>query len=203
MPPHATPIAAPPAEPERPAVPRLGGVLRRLRTAQGLTLQQLAAASGVSVGMLSQIERDRANPSLRVLCQVRDALGASMSELFDDAPRAQADPAFVCRAGHRPQLDLGYLRKELLSHSKPGHLQLMVLVLPPGAASGTLATPHEKGGLVLEGALVLTVENEAATLAEGDSFLFDGTKPHLFRNPGAAEARVLWVTAAPRHDRQL
>lgn len=191
-------------EPDRPSpIPGLGRVLKRLRAARGLTLQQLAVASGVSVGMLSQIERDRANPSLRVLCQVRDALGASMGELFADAPAPRADPGFVCRASSRPRLDLGYMHKELLSHTKPGALQLMVLVLPPGATSGTLATPHEKGGLVLEGTLVLTVADEAATLGEGDSFLFDATEPHTFRNPGSTEARILWVMAPPRHDRHL
>ena len=186
-----------------PPIPGLGGTLKRLRVAKGFTLQQLAVASGVSVGMLSQIERDRANPSLRVMCQVRDALGASMGELFAETRAPHADPAFVCRAGDRPRLDLGYMHKELLSHTKPGALQLMVLVLPPEGASGTLATPHEKGGLVLDGALVLTVAGETAVLAEGDGFLFDGTQPHAFRNPGAAAARVLWVMAPPRHDRQL
>lgn len=184
-------------------MPRVGGTLRRLRVARGLTLQQLAGLSGVSVGMLSQIERDRANPSLRVLCQVRDALGASMSELFDETPSPRTDPAFVCRAADRPQLELGYMRKELLSHTRPGALQLMVLVVPPGSTSDTLATPHEKGGMVLDGALVLTVAGETAVLRDGDSFLFDGTQPHSFRNPGAAPARILWVMAAPRHDRQL
>ena len=188
---------------DRPAVPRLGTTLRQLRIAKKLTLQQVSALSGVSVGMLSQIERDRANPSLRVLCQVRDALGASMGELFDETPARRTDPAFVCRATGRPQLELGYMRKELLSHTRPGALQLMVLVIPPGSTSDTLASPHEKGGMVLGGALVLTVAGETAVLAEGDSFLFDGTQPHVFRNPGTAAARILWVMAPPRHDRQL
>lgn len=203
MPPNPAPSLPTEDHDRTPPSPGLGGTLRQLRVAKGLTLQQLAALSDVSVGMLSQIERDRANPSLRVLCQVRDALGASMGELFSEARAPRADPDFVCRAGDRPWLDLGYMHKELLSHTKPGALQLMILVLPPGSTSGTLASPHEKGGLVLDGALVLTVGGEASFLGEGDSFLFDGTQPHVFRNPGAAEARVLWVMAPPRHDRQL
>jgi len=190
--------------PERATVvPRLGATMRRLRVTKRLTLQQLAMISGVSVGMLSQIERDRANPSLRVLCQVRDALGASMADLFAETPVSQADPDFVCRADSRPQLELGYVRKELLSRTKPGGLQLMILILPPHSASGTLTTPHEKGGMVLEGALVLTVAGEDATLHEGDSFLFDGTEPHTFRNPQPTPAHILWVMAAPRQERHL
>ena len=184
-------------------MPRLGKTIRRLRLARGMTLQDLAGTSGVSVGMLSQIERDMANPSLRVLSQVRDALGASMGELFAEQPGEPADPPFVCRAANRPRLAFGLLRKELLAHSKPGHLQLMVLILPPGASSGELTTPHEKAGLVLEGSAVLAVRGEAAVLQAGDSFLFDGADIHSLRNPGPATCRVLWVMAAPRVERHL
>jgi transcriptional regulator with XRE-family HTH domain len=191
-------------DPRRPAsIPLLGATIRRLRLAKSLTLQELADASGVSVGMLSQIERDLANPSLRVLCQVRDALGASMGELFADASREPADPDFVVRAQNRRQLELGYLHKELLSPAGQGNTQLMILVLPPHAASGQLRSPHEKGGMVLEGALYLSVAGEEALLQSGDSFLFDGTEQHSFRNASHSETRVLWVMAPPRAERHL
>lgn len=203
IPASAAPASAAPSAASPSGMPGLGASMRRLRLARKLTLQQLAGLAGVSVGMLSQIERDRANPSLRVLCQVRDALGASMGELFADVPAPRSDPAFVCRASHRPQRQFGSIHKELLSQTRPGTLQLMILVLPPHSESGALATPHEKGGMVLEGTAVLTVAGETAALAQGDSFLFDGTAPHTLRNPDDTPARVLWVMAPPRHDRQL
>ena len=180
-------------------VPRVGGTIRRLRLAKSMTLQGLADASGVSVGMLSQIERDRANPSLRVLSQVRDALGASISALFEESDAPPADPAFVCRVTARPQLELGYLHKELLSRRRAGGLQLMILHVPPHGTSGdqTFTAPFEKGGLVMEGSLVLTVGDELALLHEGDSFLFDGVVAHSFRNPADEPARVLWIVGAP------
>ena len=181
---------------------RVGATIRRLRLAKSLTLQELADASGVSVGMLSQIERDRANPSLRVLSQVRDALGASISALFEEAAPAEAglgDPSFVCRADARPRLELGYLHKELLSRRRAGGLQLMILNIPPLGTSGdqAISAPYEKGGMVMEGALALTVGGEEALLREGDSFLFDGALPHSLRNPADRQARILWVVGAP------
>ncbi len=186
-------------------VPRVGEAIRRLRQVKGMTLQELALASGVSVGMLSQVERDRANPSLRVLTQIRIALGASVSELFEDAEPAAADPTFVRRAERRGWLELGYLSKELLSPGKPENLQFMILHIPPGGTSGDqpLSYPAEKGGMLLEGIIELTVKNQAVTLREGDSFLFDSLDPHSFRNPTEASARVLWIIGAVRVERHL
>lgn len=170
-----------------------------------MSLQELAVASGVSVGMLSQIERDRANPSLRVLTQIRHALGAPINALFTDEPQPLPDPDFVRRANRRPTLELGYLSKELLSSGPPHNLQFMILHITPHGTSGDqpLSYPAEKGGMVLEGELWLKVGEEEAHLLEGDSFLFDSALPHSFRNPTDAIVKVLWIIGAVRVDRHL
>lgn len=176
----------------------VGGRLRRLRHERNLSLQDLATAAGVSVGMLSQIERDRANPSLRLLTQIRIALGVPLSQLFDDTEPRPADPAFVRRADRRGWLDLGYISKELLSPTVPNHLQFMILHVPPHGTSGDqpLSYPAEKGGMVLRGELMLKVNDEEVALREGDSFLFNSVDPHSFRNPADDPAQVLWIIGA-------
>ena len=186
------------ASPVEPAVmPHVGRAIRALRHGKGMTLQELAVAASVSVGMLSQIERDQANPSLRILSQLRTALGAPISALFEEPRAAPRDAAFVRRADHRPWLDLGYLKKELLSPGGPQSLKFMILHIPPfGSSDKPMSYPAEKGGLVLEGELVLTVGGTEARLAEGDSFLFDSMDPHAFRNPLDVPARVLWIMGA-------
>jgi transcriptional regulator with XRE-family HTH domain len=187
------------------AIPRVGAVIRGLRQDKGMTLQALAAASGVSSGMLSQIERDLANPSLRVLSQIRAALGAPISALFAETPPAPKDPAFVRRADQRPWLDLGYISKELLSPGGPQQLKFMILHVPARGDSGAqpMSYPAEKGGMVLEGELVLSVDGTEATLREGDSFLFDSLNPHSFRNPLDRGARVLWIMGAATVDTRV
>jgi transcriptional regulator with XRE-family HTH domain len=186
------------AELDRDKVPRVGATIRSLRQEKGMTLHALAAASGVSAGMLSQIERDLANPSLRVLSQVRNALGAPISALFQETPQAVRDAPFVRRADKRPWLELGYISKELLSPGGPQNLQFMILHIPPRGTSGAepLSYPAEKGGMVLEGQLVLSVNGQEALLQEGDSFLFDSLHPHSFVNPLDRGARVLWIMGA-------
>ena len=184
---------------------RVGSVIRRLRREKGMSLQELAAASGVSVGMLSQVERDLANPSLRVLTGIRRALGAEVSDLFQEPPRLQQDPDFVRRASRRPRLDLGHLSKELLSSGGHHNLQFMILHIEPDGSSGEapLRYPAEKGGMILSGNLILRVGEDEAHLTEGDSFVFDSSAPHSFRNPGQDIAKVLWIIGAVQIDRHL
>lgn len=188
-----------------PKLPQVGSRIKELRRAKKMSLQELAVASGVSVGMLSQIERDRANPSLRVLTQIRHALGAPINALFSDEVQPPPDPDFVRRASRRPTLELGYLSKELLSSGGPHHLQFMILHITPHGTSGDqpLSYPAEKGGMILEGELWLRVGEEEAHLSEGDSFLFDSSLPHSFRNPTDAVVKVLWIIGAVRVDRHL
>jgi transcriptional regulator with XRE-family HTH domain len=187
----------------------VGETLRRLRTRKGLSLKDLAARSGVSVGMISQVERGLANPSIRLLTSLRRALNVSMQELFgespDDAGTAGPDPDFVRRLANRPEINLGDLQKSLLTPGSRQHLQLMILKLGPRAESGgrALSYPAEKGGLVLQGQVTLKVGDVESVLHEGDSFVFDSAVPHSLRNVSDQPAEVLWVIGAVQFDRHL
>ena len=196
------------ARPLDSAKSKLGANLRELRKKQGLSLQKLAEASGVSVGMISQVERGLANPSVRLLTSLRRALNISMQELFgerNEDGNALDAPNFVRRLANRPKIDLGTLRKELLTPPNRQHLQIMILHIEPGGESGShaLSYPAEKGGMVLSGEVVLTVENEAAELKSGDSFVFDSALPHSVRNSSNAPAEILWIIGAVQFDRHL
>ncbi|MBX3596374.1 MAG: cupin domain-containing protein [Rhizobiaceae bacterium] len=186
----------------------VGAILRRLRHQMGWSLRELAQSSGVSVGMISQIERDMANPSVRVLTAIRRALNAPVSAVFQDVqPQVKnpSEPNFVRRADQRPVLELGSLRKELLTSSGHHNLQIMILHIRPGGHSGdtALSYPAEKGGMVLSGELLLTVDGKEARLKEGDSFVFDSALEHSFSNPTNKLTQVMWIIGAVQLDRHL
>jgi transcriptional regulator with XRE-family HTH domain len=187
----------------------LGATLRAARQARGMSIQELAAQSGVSVGMISQLERGRANPSMRLLTALRRALNISMQELFGESGDMHNgptyEPDFVRRAADRPVIDLGNLRKELLTSGGRQNLQIMLLKIEPGGHSGgnALAYPAEKGGLVLSGEVALSVNGREAILRAGDSFTFDSAQPHSIRNDRLAHAEVIWIIGAVRFDRHL
>lgn len=188
--------------------PGVGTTLRRLRKQQGLSLQALAASSGVSVGMISQVERGLANPSIRLLTSLRRALNVSMQDLFGDTPEEvddTVDPDFIRRRANRPVIDLGAVRKELLTPSDRHNLQVMIVHIEPGGHSGgkSLSYPAEKGGVVLSGSVVLNVDDHAIALETGDSFVFDSLRPHSLRNISTEPAEILWIIGAVQFDRHL
>ncbi len=174
-----------------------------------MTLKDLAAEAGISVGMASQVERGLANPSLRILEGLRAALRVALTDLLEPGPvhpvpaSATFDPKsvlppqeFVRRAAHRPQLEVGLqgMRKELLSPSGDHAIQFMMIDLPPGAtADEVMVGPGEKAGLVMTGRIMLSVGTRLAELGEGDSFQFDSNQTHWVRNPGTDTARILWI----------
>jgi transcriptional regulator with XRE-family HTH domain len=179
----------------------LGFRLRDIRRRRSLTLQELSQASGVSVGMLSQIERGLSSPSIRTLQRVSEALEVPIGWFFSTARDTADGPAWVLRRTARQVLALGGqgVTKELLSPPGIGAIELLLVTVEPGGSSGTAPYTHagEDAGLVLEGTLRLEVAGEPCALGAGDSFRFVSTLPHRFENPGPVRAVVLWALTPP------
>jgi len=202
--PSVSPPALPATAPTRHTV---GQRLRHIRREQHLSLKTLAAQAEVSVGMISQIERDQVNPSIRVLEKLRLALHVPLSALLEDGDASGQQNAvpvvqeFVRRADQRPRFRVGDkgLLKELLSPPGNHSLQVMTILLPAHARSEEILLGQgEKAGLVLEGVIALTVAHRQTLLSEGDSFQFSSAIPHGVANPTDAPARVLWIISTER-----
>ena len=176
----------------------VGARLRALRIEQGLSVNELAMRAGVSVGTVSQVERNKSNPSVRILERLRQALSVPLTALLEEDD-AVSDPVagdFVRKAAERPLFDVGKhgMQKELLSPHGDHDLKMMIILLPAGAGSDeVLVGVGEKAGLVLEGTVVLDVGDRSAVLRAGDSFQFKSTVPHSVRNESSEMARVLWI----------
>ncbi|NTH49176.1 cupin domain-containing protein [Agrobacterium rhizogenes] len=181
----------------------LGARLRHFRTKRDLTIAQLAALAGVSSGIISQIERGSANPSVKTLQRIRRALGVNLWEFLEDTqsnsatkerpPRAST---FVCREADRQRIVVGATKlvKELLSPRNDRNLRFMVITLPPGAESeDVIMGMGEKGGVVTEGQVRLMVDSEETALVTGDSFQFPSSLPHKISNPFSRPAKVIWI----------
>ena len=178
----------------------LGAQLRQRRRIKDLTLSALAQQSGLSVGLLSQIERGLSSPSLKSLTQICAALGIPVSWLFDNGPAPDpVEQGLVVRRGSRRRLDLGSygVTKELLSPDLAGEMQIYLCSIRPGGQSGPETYTHlgEEGGLVLAGTLELTVAGRIVVLYEGDSFRFNSSLPHRFSNPGNTQTSVVWANS--------
>src|SRR5438552_13042428 len=121
---------------------QLGKKIRDLRFRRGLTVQQLAEASGLSKGFISQVENDRTSPSLATLKDLARALDTSVAYLVLEDEQTP----YVVRENQRPRIQVnGSLsRVEVLSAPPRRNLELLLAELPPGGTAGN--EPHYPHG---------------------------------------------------------
>jgi len=196
----ALPAAAFTADPFDQVV--VGSRVRALREAAGLSLRDLAARSGVSAPMLSQVERGETSPTLSVAARIAGGLELRLSQLLR---LDEGGAVTIVRAGDRRRggnARRGH-RFEVITASEPGQrAELSRHTLAPGGATGAADDPpmHEPGSretaLVEEGAVVLVCDGRRHELARGDCVTFDADLPHHFENPSSEPATFLAVLAA-------
>ncbi len=180
----------------------LGIKLRHARKLKRMRLKDVASDVGCSESLLSKIECDKATPSLRILHRIVTVLDTSIASLF-------ADPAgthvTLYRDGERPVIVIDAtdcpdsIRLERMTpYSEGQSLEANIHVVSPGATNGgEINHVGEEVGYVLEGEFELTVGTTTYQLKVGDSFFFRSELPHAYRNPGAVQARILWVNSPP------
>lgn len=180
----------------------LGARVRALRDASSLSLRDLAARSGVSAPMLSQVERGDTSPTLTVAARIAAGLELRLSQLL----RLDEDGAVtIVRAGERQRggnTRRGH-RFEVMTSGQPGQrAELSRHTLAPGATTGAPDDPpmHEPGSretaLIEQGAVVLVCDGQRHALDTGDCVTFDADLPHHFENAGEVEATFLAVVSA-------
>lgn len=191
------------SEPQTPLPARL----RALRSRRGLSQRELAGRSGVSVGMISEVERGSKSPTVRLAYQLAQALGVSLTELLEAPPTpdssGQPGPAVAVSPRPRAVLDdreAGLLRE---GHGHPllhGRLEVAVYTLAPGARSGAMA-PNRQGTLetvvVLDGELELLLDGRATRLPKGAS-AGHGVHATEYANPGREPCRFLVLVDTSR-----
>jgi transcriptional regulator with XRE-family HTH domain len=168
----------------------LGGRVKHLRASRNWSLESLANASGVSRSMLSQIEREQANPTLAVTLRIARAFGLSLGELLELPGAASA--VTVIRADdhayhYRSDQDCRIRTLSPLNLEKD--VEFYEIRLQPGGA--LRSSPHFEGTrefLTLQkGHLQIESAGDTETLGSGDSASYRADVPHALVNSGKSE----------------
>lgn len=172
--------------------------LRRLRRANGLSLRQLAEATGTSASFLSQLERGLTGASASTLIRIANCFGTSISELFS-TPEVTRDP--VLRRAQRPALPVtDGQRKMLLSRRPLTHFETYVSEFDVGGSTGpeqyTHGDSHEMF-IVLRGSVRLELGPVHHEMHAGDSVEYATSVPHRVANIGDVVAEVLFIISPP------
>jgi transcriptional regulator with XRE-family HTH domain len=174
--------------------PLVGAQVRRLRTDRGLTLAQVGELADLNVGYLSQVENDKASPSLETLAAIADVFEVPISWLLVDAA---PPPRVVRRHERRVRTTPDGLRLEEVDGGFARGLRIVEAMAPPGSSSGLMSDAGEEHHLVLEGTIRLRQGDFVTDLGPGDYLVWDGCFPHQAENTGDGPARVLIITPGP------
>lgn len=186
-------LIAPDAVPELAVL--VGRNLRRLRTRQGYSLERLAKVSGVSRGMLSQIELGRSTPTIGLLWKIANALGVTFATLTSTTARGGTTVLRRIRSKLLTSSEGKFSSRALFPFDGERRIEFYELRIAPGHTEA--AEPHAPGTLenlaVSAGTLELHDGLSWSRLEAGDSILFEADVDHLYRNAGDDEAVVYLV----------
>jgi transcriptional regulator with XRE-family HTH domain len=174
--------------------PLIGAQVRKLRTERGLTLAQVSERSGLNVGYLSQVETDKASPSLETLATLAETLEVPIHWLLVDAAPA---PRVVRRHERQSEHGSNGGCLEIVDGGLARTVRIVEGDLPPGTRTALMTDAGEEHHLVLEGRVILRQGAFEAELGPGDYLVWDGSFPHEAETLPDAPARLLIITPGP------
>ena len=178
---------------EIPVLP--GQRFRRLRLHRGLSLAQVARATGVSVGFLSALERGQMRSSIATLRRIARFYKTNILSLFEAAGE---NPRLVRPANRKILETSPGVRMELLAWGNTVMEPHLFRVKPGGGSGESYAHEGEEFLHILRGRFEIWLNNEEHYLLKpGDSLYFESSMPHRWKNPGTAEAWLLWINTPP------
>ena len=175
----------------------LGEKVRLLRQKQKISIDQLSEMTGLSKGLISQIERDITGPSVASLWKISKALNVTMNYFFDE----YEDFNQVVRKDERKKILMKKSNRiyELLSPNLKKQIEMLWIEIQPNESSTEDLISHEgeECGVVIKGSLRILSGDKVYDLNEGDSIYLDSTIPHRYVNISEDVSISVWAMVPP------
>jgi transcriptional regulator with XRE-family HTH domain len=180
---------------------KIGKHLREMRRRRNLPMRELAVRSGISHSTISLIERDRISPTVDTLGAILDALGTTLPGFFSGIHSGvPASPFYPAQ----DSIEIG--NSDSVSYRMIGvnfpNRQLLLLreTYAPGADSGeAFAHNAQEAGIVITGAVEVTVGDQTRVLLPGDGYYFDSRQSHRFRNVNDRPSEIVSAVTPPTY----
>lgn len=179
--------------------PAVGTRLQELRKAQDLSLDDLSRRSGVSKSMLSEVERNRSNPTIAVLWRLASALGISLTDFLAEKASESSPPVLTLVAAQATPVirsNDGKCELRILGPiALAGKLEWYELTIEAG---GELASDaHEEGAKehlsVQNGSLLVQVSGNGQLVRRGETARYAADVQHSITNTGKTAAKAILV----------
>ena len=187
-----------------------GSRIREMRKRRGLTLKEVAEATGYTIGHISQIERDLKSPSLVALRKISACLNcAEVWLIMDDSELSaksseegkKSKESYLMRKENRipmkiPEIDVSYsiFTPSKLPNAQEAQMTGLIVRLKPNTWVTEKMISHgnyDESLLLLKGELVLRIDNSTYMIYEGDSFYIPKNCLHNYLNTSNEEATII------------
>lgn len=176
----------------------IGGKLQAARAERGITIRELSELSGVTSSMLSQIERGLANPSIKTLKDIAEALKMPLYLFF----KTEENEEFIVRhdnrrtIGRQDEQDMSY---SLLTPGMIGTIEFCLMEIPAGSDHASKAQSHigEEVAYVLSGPVDIVMDQNTYTLETGDSLRIAPHSVHRWLNHEGQPAQIIFAITPP------
>jgi len=174
----------------------VGAEIRQVRLSKSLTIEAIAERIERSVGHISKLERGLAEPSLRDLYAISEALGVPVAWFLKERnPGPPEERGVIGRSGSHRFYEQGGIYTEVLSPVLGMVVEVMRSVFQPNSTTPMRRGTYQKreDGYLLSGKLELLVDDKRFVLEAGDSYSYLTDSHHSCRNPGPEPAVLIWV----------
>lgn len=185
----------------------IGTAVKALRAKNHLTLEDLAAKTGLSKALLAEIEDGETIPPVATLLKLANALNVGMAAFFETGTGVEAvsvtrkgERARIKRRPHHHEGEVDYVY-ESLETKKPGkHMEPFLVEFMPMETADMVFTSHEGEEFLylLEGKLEFRSDERVEVLQPGDSIYFESERNHSFRSLGVKPSKALVVVWAKK-----
>jgi transcriptional regulator with XRE-family HTH domain len=189
---HTTPDSSDGEEPRSHGVPDVGAIIKRLRVQNGLTLQDVAAASGLSTSFLSAVERGESDIAVGRLARIAEFFNHDVGSLLGFSSR-RSRPRFVPREdkvaiARGAGVDYLAIRVAAL-----GVELFPVRFAPHSGFDKAIAHEGIDAVYAVEGEVILKLDGDDHTIAQGECAVFSAAYEHTLRNDRDAPAFIVAV----------
>ncbi|MCA9158038.1 MAG: cupin domain-containing protein [Planctomycetales bacterium] len=187
-----------PSDEPSPNLAEVGSRVRRLRQIYGISQRELAKQAGVTNGAISMIEQNRVSPSVASLKKILEVFGLALADFFADEFEPEKKIFFRAHEMNRISDGLVVLR-QIGGQISGRQMQVLHETYVPGGDTGPDMLSHEgeEAGVIVRGAIELTVGSQSEVLGAGDGYYFSSRIPHRFRNLDTKDCEIVSSCTPP------
>lgn len=166
----------------------IGKKIRELRKSKKFSIIDLSQESGLSTGLISQIERNMVVPSIKVMWKIANVLEVNIGYFFDEDDE-NIEEKIVVRKNQRKSINTNDSTKSyelLMPNLNNKSIEFILITLNKETKINKELVSHkgEECGYIIEGTMKIILEDKEYILEKGDSFYFDSKIPHVYENYG-------------------